>query len=147
MALQRVPDWVGRPNGWEVLGHAEHLPAPGALEEAELPVSPLHLGHLRPDGTPRVIPLTDPSLGGKGGGGRVRPSPPPMVPKCPCCAMLCCAGVWRRGAFLWVPRFLVASGGVGHGGWGAFWWLRHGNLPSITPLFDILCFIGFLTRP
>ena len=46
---------------------AEHFPAPGALEGAELPVSPLRLGHRR-DGTLRATPLADPSCGEGGGG-------------------------------------------------------------------------------
>ena len=54
--------------GWKVLGRAEYFPAPGALEGAELPVSPLRLGHLRRDGTLRATPLADPSCAEGGGG-------------------------------------------------------------------------------
>ena len=58
----------GHPSGWKVLGHAEHFLAPGALEGADLLVSPLRLGHPRQDGTARVTPLANPSWGWEVGG-------------------------------------------------------------------------------
>ena len=58
----------GRSAGEKVLGCAEHFPAPGALEGAELLVSLLRLGPLRQDGTPRVTPLANPSWGPRWGG-------------------------------------------------------------------------------
>ena len=59
MVLRRVAGGV--PVDGRSWGGAAHFPAPGALEGEELPVSPLRLGHLQRDGTPRVTPLADPS--------------------------------------------------------------------------------------
>ena len=54
--------------GWKVLGGGERLPAPRAVEGAELPVSPLRLGHLRRDRGPRATMLADPACAQRGGG-------------------------------------------------------------------------------